>query len=106
MQSKFFFVVIVSLCSQVAMTDKFEVVSNNTSKYRVGSRLTEKSNIKLGKGEPFSLKTLKSLVVLTGGDGKCKCKPNDLSCTAKCIATSLSCVPSVFWGKYLSFLRN
>jgi cobyric acid synthase len=107
MYSKFFLVVIVSLCYQVALADKFEGVSN-TSKYQVGIQLTKKSNMEFCKDEHFSLKH-KQFVVITGGEGtECEknCKPNDWVCIAKCLATALSCVPSVFWGKSLPFLRN
>jgi hypothetical protein len=93
-----FLVLLVSCFDQVARTDIFEVVSNNTSKYLVGSLLTETPSVKIGKGESFSLKTVKSLVLITGGGDCNKCKPNDFSCIIKCLATSPSCVPSVFWG--------
>jgi hypothetical protein len=99
-----FIVLLVSFFSQVARADIFEVVSSRAPKYLVGSLLTETPNVKR-KGESFTLKTIKSIVLITGGGDCRKNCQNDLSCLLKCLATSPSCVPSVFWGKSLSFLR-
>jgi len=106
MYHKFFLVMAISLFSQIASAQTFEVVAGNVSEYQIGTQL-ELSNVELRAGQHLTLKAVNSsrqfylngpytespdkkgrltraLVRLLITTEECDCDPKTFSCTIKC----------------------
>jgi hypothetical protein len=99
--SKFFIILLLTVSfSQVALAQKFEVLSSNTLKYPSGFMLTEKHKVRLGVGQKLVLKVpnrakkiyingpyVHSPYAVTSNAGK-NCKKDSLIGVLTCLLTT------------------